>query len=70
MRISKKNDNSAPEYFLYGSQLKAVSNVKDLGIHITSNPSWSLQTNKCENKANSEQWAQGTLNCSRNYTRF
>ena len=36
-----------------GNHLKAVSEVKDLGIHITSNLSWSLQANKCANKANS-----------------
>ena len=53
MRISKKTDNSEPQYFLYGNQLKSVSNVKDLGIHITSNLSWSPQANKCANKANS-----------------
>ena len=52
MRISKKTDNSEPQYFLCGNQLKSVSNVKDLGIHITSNLSWSLQANKCANKAN------------------
>ena len=40
-------------YVLYGNQMKAVSNVKDLGIHITSNLLWSLWTNKCANKTNS-----------------
>ena len=29
-------------YVLYGNQMKAVFNVKDLGIYITSNLSWSL----------------------------
>ena len=53
MHISKKNDTSSPEDHLCGNHLKAVSEVKDLGIHITSNLSWSLQTNKCANKANS-----------------
>ena len=53
MRISKKNDYSSPQYHLCGNQLKAVSEVKDLGIYITSNLSWSMQTNKCANKANS-----------------
>ena len=52
MRISKKNDKSIPEYKLCGSTLKAVSEVKDLGIHITSSLSWSLQSTKCANKAN------------------
>ena len=37
MRISKKNDYSSPQYHLCGNQLKAVSEVKDLGIYITSN---------------------------------
>ena len=53
MRISKKNDYSSPQYQLCGNQLKAVSEVKDLGIYITSNLSWSTQANKCANKANS-----------------
>ena len=38
---------------LCGNQLKAVSEVKDLGIYITSNLSWSMQANKCANKVNS-----------------
>lgn len=46
MRISKKNDYSSPQYHLWGNQLKAVSEVKDLGIYITSNLSWSVQGNK------------------------
>ncbi|XP_044174259.1 uncharacterized protein LOC122957877 [Acropora millepora] len=53
MRISKKNDYSSPQYHLCGNQLKAVSEVRDLGIYITSNLSWSTQANKCANKANS-----------------
>ena len=53
MRISKKNDYSSPRYHLCGSQLKVVSEVKDLGIYITSNLSWSMQVNKCANEANS-----------------
>ena len=53
MRISKKNDYSSPQYHLCGNQLKAVSEVKDLGIYITSNLSWSMQATKCANKANS-----------------
>ena len=53
MRISKKNDYSSPKYHLCGNQLKAVSEVKDLEIYITSNLSWSLQANKCASKANS-----------------
>ena len=53
MRISKKNDYSSPQYHLCGNQLKALSEVKDLGIYITSNLSWSMQANKCANKANS-----------------
>ena len=53
MRISKKNDYSSPQYHLCGNQLKAVSEVKDLGIYITSNLSRSMQANKCANKANS-----------------
>ncbi|XP_068748755.1 GFP-like fluorescent chromoprotein FP506 isoform X1 [Montipora capricornis] len=52
MRISKKNDYSSPQYHLCGNQLKAVSEVKDLGISITSNLSWSMQANKCAKKAN------------------
>ena len=52
MRISKKNDYSSPQYHLCGNQLKAVSEVKDLGIYITLNLSWSMQANKCANKAN------------------
>ena len=52
-KISKKNDYSSPQYHLCGDQLKAVSEVKDLAIYITSNLSWSMQANKCENKANS-----------------
>ena len=53
MRISKGNDYSSPQYHLCGNQLKAVSEVKDLGIYITSNLSWSVQANKCAKKANS-----------------
>ena len=52
MRISKKNDYSSPQYHLCGNQLKAVSEVKDLGIYIALNLSWSMQANKCANKAN------------------
>ena len=33
--------------------MKGVSEVKDLGIRITSNLSWSLQAKKCVNKADS-----------------
>ena len=51
MRISKKNDCSSPQYHLRGNQLIAVSEVEDLGIYITSNLSWSMQANKCVNKA-------------------
>ena len=53
MRISKKNDYSSPQYHPCGNQLKTVSEIKDLGIYITSNLSWSIQANKCANKANS-----------------
>ena len=53
MNISQKNDISEPQYFLCGNQFKVVSNIKDLRIYITSNLSWSLQANKCANKANS-----------------
>ena len=53
MRISKRNDYSSPQYHLCGNQLKPVSEVKDFGIYITTNLSWSLQTNKCTNRANS-----------------
>ena len=53
MRISKTNDSdSSPQYHLCGNQLKAVSEVKDLGISSTSNLSWSMQANKYANKAN------------------
>ena len=48
-----KKDKSIPEYKLCGSILKTVSEVKDLGIYITSNLLWSLQATKCANKANS-----------------
>ena len=51
MGISKKNDYSSPQYHLCGNQLKAVSEVKDLRIYITSNLSWSIRANKCANKA-------------------
>ena len=53
MQISKKNDKSVPEYKLGGSIHKTVPEVKDLGIYITSNLTWSLQATKCANKANS-----------------
>ena len=53
MRISKKNDYLSAQYNLCGNQLKTVSEVKDLGIYITSNLSWSIRANKCANKANS-----------------
>ena len=53
MRISKKNDYSSRQYHPCGNQLKTVSEIKDLGIYITSNLSWSIQANKCANKANS-----------------
>ena len=75
MRISKKNDYSSPEYHLCGNQLKAVSEVKDLGIYITSNLSWSTQANKCANKANSvlgfirRTVVLKTLSCFRNFMR-
>ena len=46
-------EKKKPQYHLCGNQLKAVSEVKDLGIYITSNLSWSMQANKCANKANS-----------------
>ncbi|RMX40679.1 hypothetical protein pdam_00020710 [Pocillopora damicornis] len=48
-----KYDTLEPEYIYVGNQLKAVSNVKDIGIHIISNISWNLQTNRPANKANS-----------------
>ena len=32
---------------------ESVSEVKDLGIYITSNLSWSMQAHICANKANS-----------------
>ena len=47
------DDHSLIQYYLCDDRLKAVSEVKDLGIHITSNLSWSLQANKYANKANS-----------------
>ena len=53
MHISKKNDYSSPQFHPCGNQLKTVSEIKDLGIYITSNLSWSIQANKCANKANS-----------------
>ena len=53
MRISKKNDYLSAQCHLCGKQLKTVSEVKDLGIYITSNLSWIIQANKCANKANS-----------------
>ena len=40
-------------YNLCGNNLKGVSEVKNLGIRITSNLSWSLQAKKCANKADS-----------------
>ena len=39
MHISKNNDNSSPQNHLCGNQLKAVTEVKDLRIYITSNTS-------------------------------
>lgn len=54
MSILKKNDNLSPlQCHLCGNQLKAVCEVKDLGIHITSNLSWSLHVTKCANNTNS-----------------
>ena len=53
MRVSKKNDYSSPQSHLCSNQLKAVSEVKDLVIYITSSLSWSLQAKKCASKANS-----------------
>ena len=54
MRISKKkSDSSHPHYHLSGDELKVVSEVKDLGIYLTSSLTWSLQANKCPSKANS-----------------
>ena len=50
-RISKKNDHLSAQYHLCGNQLKTVPQVKDLGIYITSNLSWSIQANNCANKA-------------------
>ena len=53
-RNQGRSDYSSPAYHLCGNQLKAVSEVKDLGIYITStNLSWSMQANKCANNANS-----------------
>ena len=40
-------------YYVNDNQLKAVSKIKALGVYITSNLSWSMQVNKCANKANS-----------------
>ena len=73
MRIS--NDYSSPQYHLCGNQLKAVSEVKDLGIYITSYLSWSMQGNKCANKANSvlgfirRMGVLRTLSCFQNFIR-
>ena len=53
MRISKKNNCSSRQYHLCGNQLKAVSEVKELGTYFTTNLSWSMQVNKCTNKSNS-----------------
>ena len=53
MHISKKNDYSSPQYHPCGNQLKTVPEIKDLGVYITSNLSWSIQANKWANKANS-----------------
>ena len=73
----KKNDYSSPQYHLCGNQLKAVSEVKDLGICITSNLSWSMQANKCAKLIRQivcldslgERWVLKILSCFQNFIR-
>lgn len=49
----KLNSHGLLPSYVNDNQLKAVSKIKALGIYISSNPSWSMQVNKCANKANS-----------------
>ena len=74
MLIFKKNDYSSSQYHLRGNQMKAVSEVKDLGIYITSNLSWSMQANKANRvlgfiRIQEERWVLKILSCFRNFIR-
>lgn len=51
MRISRASSSPVP-YYLNNSPLTAVSSYKYLGVHITSNLSWSLHIEKIINNAN------------------
>ena len=51
LRITHKRDFSLPTYSL-GKSLKSVKHVKDLGIMVSSDLSWSKQVNVTVNKAN------------------
>ena len=51
LRITHKRDFSLPTYSL-GTSLKSVKHVKDLGIMVSSDLSWSKQVNVTVNKAN------------------
>ena len=51
LRITHKRDFSLPTYSL-GTSLKSVKHVKDLGIMVSSDLSWSEQVNVTVNKAN------------------
>ena len=50
LRITHKRDFSLPTYSL-GTSLKSVKQVKDLGIMVSSDLSWSEQVNVTVNKA-------------------
>ena len=52
MRITHKKDNAAPDYHLLSNSLEVVKEMKDLGVHVIFNLSWSTQVNKCVNKGN------------------
>ena len=51
LRITHKRDFSLPTYLL-GTSLKSVKHVKDLGIMVSSDLSWSEQVNVNVNEAN------------------
>ena len=51
LRITHKRDFSLPTYSL-GTSPKSVKHVKDLGIMVSSDLSWSEQVNVTVNKAN------------------
>ena len=51
-RITYKQDKSKHPYHLSNKELKSVRSCKDLGVHVSSDLSWSNHVNAIVNKAN------------------